>query len=268
MSFPIFNDKINKPIYVLDFDGTLSFMTDDPFEATYTRGTVELLRLLLDKKYVVAILTGRTVSRIKHVFYREIDLLKEIHVLGQYGAEYLGSDMNGHLFSSSHVDETREELLTALSQFSSDKNLFIEDKGITATLHIKDSSLPSDYFQRRKIVLEDSFVDKFDLIYGKHVVEVMPKSINKGIGLKFLYETYKGNECLYAGDDSGDIPAFEQLVNLNCTRKKAICVGSFLHDKLVRLFEDTSVQYVNLDNPDSLINHLLSAKEEEVKVVL
>jgi trehalose 6-phosphate phosphatase len=251
---------VTEALYVFDFDGTLSEIQENPFKVGYVDGSIEMIETLLDRGAHVAILTGRSVRKIKQFFSDELALLRRVFVIGQYGAEYLDDELEPKFTDESFTRFTHT--LDELFPENETNTFFItEKKGVSATLHFR-GLVPNI-----KKVLDLQSIKRvereFDICYGKYVIELVPHSIDKGKALNFLYRKYEPPYCMYAGDDSGDIPAFEMLLNLPAIRKEAICIGDYLSGRLTQLFLNTAVLYRELNGPKELVSYISSQIAEK-----
>ena len=107
------------------------------------------------------------------------------------------------------------------------KGIFIEDKGITFSLHYR-SAKHNDYLKARKaffqIIRPYILKKKVRITYGKKVIEVRPNiAWDKGKAslwlIKMLKKKYnlKGIVPIYIGDDTTDEDAFRALKSRGIT---------------------------------------------------
>ncbi|MFA6384484.1 MAG: trehalose-phosphatase [Candidatus Omnitrophota bacterium] len=205
-------------LFFFDYDGTLTPIAQTPRQAVIPKATKELLRKLSkEPDCKVAIISGRSLKDIKHIVG-----LKDVIYAGNHGFEIAGPKIRFSipvpLSSQSVIRDIAGKFLNRLSGI---KGVFIEDKGLTLSVHyrlvgIKDipvfdrifSDVTGPYAARGKIRVN----------YGKKVYEIKPPvKWDKGRVVLWLLA---GQKCIsgrknvfpvYAGDDITDEDAFEAL---------------------------------------------------------
>lgn len=221
----------------LDYDGTLTPIVSDPDKAVLSRRVRSHIKRL-NEMYRVAIVSGRSIEDIK----KKVSIDSLIYA-GNHGAEIWEGDrlVSGQRFLKSRQSMKRilRELNDSLSPV---KGFYLEDKGITASIHYrnvgqKDFGMFFDTFW--------SIADRYDKLFritsGKKVFEIRPVGIwNKGDAVKWILKKYgPGQTPIYIGDDTTDEDAFKVIKGKGI----GVCVGSCIggdyylrNQKEVRIF--------------------------------
>ena len=200
----------SKKIYImLDFDGTLTPITNDPRLVTLSVDTKSVLRQLsIDSRFVLVIISGRSMDDVREL----VDVEGCVYV-GNHGLE-----MSGPALSFVHADAAgMSKLLLNISSeltktVSKKRGLIIEDKRLTMSVHYRNvprQDVPGIRAAVRKVVRRHKSVE---ITYGKKVMEVRPRiSWNKGTAANWLIERFGDGLPLYFGDDRTDEDAFSAL---------------------------------------------------------
>jgi trehalose 6-phosphate phosphatase len=208
--------KAKKFLFLSDFDGTLAPIVEKPELAAMPEETRILLQALLrDSRFTLGIISGRSLIDLK-----EKVNLNGIIYAGNHGFEIEGP---GLTFVNPLVDEIKPffRILRRILVLSlgSIKGVFIEDKGITLSVHYRqvDQARVIDVKRTMERVI-DRPVSRglFNITAGKKVYELRP-AINwdKGKAVRLLMKRYgKGGRqsgllVIYLGDDRTDEDAFQ-----------------------------------------------------------
>lgn len=196
---------------VMDFDGVLSPITDDPALSRLLPGTDDLLARLADRLSVVALLSGRPVS-----FLAERATLPGVELYGSYGLEHVtahGIDV---------VPEAREWIAAVDAATRSlhrhldgVDGVFVEDKSLAVAVHWRRAP-DREAAERCVAPLIDLMISEYGLRRepGKCVEELrMPLDEDKGTALRRIIDSNRLLTVAYAGDDRGDLPAFETALS-------------------------------------------------------
>ncbi|HDP70344.1 MAG TPA: trehalose-phosphatase [Actinobacteria bacterium] len=208
--------KASRILLLADFDGTLASIVDRPELAEMSLKMRMLLANLAEKPhFTVGILSGRSLSDLKKKAG-----IEGIAYAGNHGFEIeTSNDVYVHpkaLGISKFLNEVGDELKTSLSSF---KGVFVENKGLTLSIHYRLAPL-EDVPKINKIFsntvghcLEKSILKK---TVGKKVLELRPPiDWNKGSAILWLIEKLglKNELPIYLGDDKTDEDAFCVLKN-------------------------------------------------------
>ncbi|HXH34157.1 MAG TPA: trehalose-phosphatase [Plantibacter sp.] len=191
---------------VMDFDGVLSRITDDPARSELLPGTERILESLAGKLSTVALLSGRPVA-----FLAERAAIPGVDLYGSYGLERLtagGIDVLPEASQwKSAVRAATEELRRELDGVD---GIHIEDKSLAVAIHWRRSL---DHTAAEQLV--GPIVERMISVHGlrrepgKCVEELrMPLDEDKGTALHRIIRSDGLRTVAYAGDDRGDLPAF------------------------------------------------------------
>jgi trehalose 6-phosphate phosphatase len=219
----------------LDFDGTLSPIVANPALARPAPGGSDAVRRLARHVGALAIVTGRPART-------AIDLLgfadppPNLVVLGHYGLERWTSGRGvvrpariDQAAARAAVSVVRAELPVLLAAVGAPAGTVIEDKGESLAVHVRRTADPDAALALLRAPLSKlARAHGLRLEPGRLVLELRPAGVDKGLALESLArETGAGVVC-YAGDDLGDVAAFDALDRLRTrgVATLAICSGS------------------------------------------
>jgi len=194
-------------LVALDFDGTLTEIVDDPSEPRLTPERRAVLGRLPAPRRTLAIVSGRALDDVRD----RVGLAEAVYV-GNHGIEIEGPGIEG---SPSEARDIADRLARLLDDLPEREGAFLEDKGVSATLHLR----PRDDEELRTAVERDlrGRVEKagFTLRPGKASWEIRPlEARDKGAALERLFELLSGTRpetTMYLGDDTTDEDAFRVL---------------------------------------------------------
>lgn len=208
----------------LDFDGTLAPIVNKPDKARMPckiKASLDKLSKKLGPR--IAIVSGRAIRDIKNRVG-----LKGIVYVGNHGLEIEGPRLHfcASIFPEykAALERIKEELSRKISAV---KGAFIEDKGLSLSLHFRQAS-ESNRALAKAIFHEVVIMDKIKGIIktksGKMVLEIRPPAdTDKGRVVMWLLArqqfAYQGKQVLpiYIGDDLTDEDAFKALKNKGIT---------------------------------------------------
>lgn len=196
----------------LDFDGTLSWVTEFPDEAHLDEQTLETLRRLSGlERIVTTIISGRAIEDL----YSRIRLDGLIYA-GNHGLEIFGKQFRfvepgaaAHRESLGRISEDIAEELESVP------GILVEYKGYSASIHYRqasDADVPKVEQAVRSTVAAAS--SQFRVNSGKKVFEVVPRTgWHKGMAVNWInsHLGFGGTLPIYVGDDSTDEDAFRSL---------------------------------------------------------
>lgn len=206
----------------LDFDGTLAPIVDDPEKAHIHPEAADVLVDLAEVVAAVAVITGRPARQaldlggLEDVGNTIGDHGKELYLFGQYGNERWSS--------------TRRRIISprppqGLSRFLRDlprtlrnagaADAWVEDKGLAHAVHTRRMADPDAAYQRLLPALRE-LADRNGLVLepGRQVIEVRAPGMDKGKAVEALVEEVGAGAFVFAGDDLGDVEAFEAVATL------------------------------------------------------
>ncbi len=191
---------------MLDFDGTLAPIVDDPAAARPREETRRLLQRLARRFALVAVLSGRPVD-----FLTEL-LPPEVLTSGLYGLE---SSRGGRRDDNPQAGAWREVVadVAASSDAHGPAGMAVERKGLSLTLHYRTHPQLARAVRR----WADGQAARSGLVVhpAKMSVELHPPvDVDKGSSLIELCRAADVKAAMYVGDDVGDLPAFRALDQL------------------------------------------------------
>jgi trehalose 6-phosphate phosphatase len=190
---------------LLDFDGSLSPIVPHPEDAMPLPGTGELLDAIAAHLQLVAIVTGRPVG-----YLRRVLPTRQVALIGQYGLEWAH---NGRVV----VDERALPYVDAIAAAADEAqrrwpDLYIERKGdVAVTVHWRNAPDAGD----RVVGDIDALAQRWGLAVhaSRKARELRPPiGVDKGTAVEQLVSG--ATTAAFAGDDSGDLPAFAALDRL------------------------------------------------------
>ncbi|GAA4709181.1 trehalose-phosphatase [Nocardioides conyzicola] len=212
----------SRAVVGLDFDGTLAPIVDDPERAHIHEDASDVLLDLAREVAAVAVITGRPARQVLDLGGLEEvgDALAsadaDLYVFGQYGNERWSS-------TSRRIVSPRpprglasfERELTGVLRRADAADAWVEDKGLAVAVHTR--RLPdSDAAFQRLLPLVGDLATKHGLITepGRNVIEVRSSGMHKGLAVEALVAELDAGAFLFAGDDLGDVEAFEAVADL------------------------------------------------------
>lgn len=206
----------------LDFDGTLSPIVDDPAAAHIHPDAGRVLTALAAQVRAVAVITGRPARQaldlggLEEVGAAVDEAGKDLYLFGQYGNERWSSARRRVVGPRppAGLASFERELPRALRRADADK-AWIEDKGLAVAVHTRRLDDPDAAFERLLPELRD-LAAAHDLVVepGRSVIEVRSPGVHKGQAVHTLVDELGAGGFLFAGDDLGDLEAFEAVREL------------------------------------------------------
>ncbi len=206
----------------LDFDGTLSPIVDDPEQAHIHPDASAVLVDLASEVAAVAVITGRPARQalalggLDEVGNAIGEAGNDLYLFGQYGNERWSSTDRRVISPRppTGLATFLRDLPRALRTASAGE-AFIEDKGLAVAVHTRRLSDPDEAFERLLPVLRE-LAGRHDLVVepGRHVVEIRSHGMHKGLVVERLVRDLDAGGFLFAGDDLGDLEAFEAVAEL------------------------------------------------------
>ncbi|MEP9382604.1 trehalose-phosphatase [Nocardioides sp. KR10-350] len=245
-------------VVALDFDGTLSPIVDDPAKAHIHPDAGEVLAALAEKVKAIAVVTGRPARQVLDLGGLEEvgDALaahgKELHVFGQYGNERWSSSQRViHGPRPPAGLATFELELPSVLRRAGAGDAYVEDKGLAVAVHTRRLPDPDAAFERLLPLLRP-LAEQHDLVLepGKQVIEVRSGGMDKGLAVDRLVDDLKAGAVMFAGDDLGDVEAFESVTawGKNGLPTLLVCSASSEESALVPLSD------VVVHGPDGVLD--------------
>jgi trehalose 6-phosphate phosphatase len=192
-----------------DIDGTLAPIVPTPDMSEVSPELKELVGQLSERYLLVAGISGRKTED-------ALDLvgLADVVYFGNHGFEILRNgevevtpEALPYLEKVQELEERAREELGPLGAF-------VEEKGITASIHYRNA--PPEVGERSvEFVKREGERLGLRITVGRGVVEARPPvRANKGTAVRTLVEEYRPARAMFIGDDTTDLDAFRELVAL------------------------------------------------------
>lgn len=243
-------------LVALDFDGTLAPVVPRPEDARPAAGAMEALAAVAEVVGTVAIVTGRPVATVLELSgAADASGLASLVVLGHYGLEQWDA-ATGRTESpepSEGVAIARRELPGLLT--GAPDGVRIEDKHHSLVVHTRNAAEP-DAALAALVPQLNALGERAGLesVPGRRVLELRPPGVDKGGALRALVERRGARAVLFAGDDLGDLPAFDTVAALRAEGVPGLTVAS-ASDEVVELSERADL---DVDGPAGVVRLLLA----------
>jgi trehalose 6-phosphate phosphatase len=206
----------------LDFDGTLSPIVDDPTSAHIHPDAREILVDLAAQVAAIAVITGRPARQaldlggLEDVGNAIGDAGKELYLFGQYGNERWTSTSRRIIAPRppAGLASFERELPRALRRADAG-DAYVEDKGLAVAVHTRRMPDAQAAFERLLPVIGE-LASSNNLVVepGRNVIEVRAAGVDKGTVVERIAEELEVGGFLFAGDDLGDLEAFDAVASL------------------------------------------------------
>jgi trehalose 6-phosphate phosphatase len=212
----------DRAVVGLDFDGTLAPIVDDPERAHIHPEAAGVLVDLAEVVAAVAVITGRPARQaldlggLEEVGNTIGDHGKELYLFGQYGNERWSSTRRRIISPRPpHGLATFLRDLPRTLRNADAADAWVEDKGLAHAVHTRRMADPDAAFERLLGPLRE-LADRNGLVLepGRHVIEVRAPGMDKGMAVDAIVEEVGAGAFLFAGDDLGDVEAFEAVATL------------------------------------------------------
>ena len=224
----------------LDFDGTLAPIVDDPEQAYADHAAVAALGRLAVRVRAVVVITGRPVhTAVRLGGFDSVPGLGTLVVLGQYGVERWSADGNHYVLppEPAEIIAVADALPGVLAELGLGEAR-IEHKGRAIGVHTRALPDPDSAFARLAEPIR-ALAESHGLRVepGRQVWEIRALGVDKGAALRSFVSEVGARQVIFAGDDLGDLPAFDAVRGL---REEGIegllvCSASYEEDALVKI---------------------------------
>lgn len=209
---PLRDDPARAAI-LLDVDGTLAPIVEQPADARVPASTREVLAKLAPRYAVVACVSGRRASEA-----RALVSIGSITYLGSHGAELLRAGWTEAVLDPRLADWTQRVQDFGRQSHSADlrrRRVRLENKGAILAYHWRGA--PDSEAARTAVeaVAARAQALGFRTHWGRKILEVRPPvQFDKGRGVSNLLAGLDLDAVMYAGDDRTDVDAFRTIVQL------------------------------------------------------
>jgi len=218
-----------KPVFFLDYDGTLTPIVSRPDLAVISE-EMKATVVELSEKFTTAIVSGRMREDVQ-----KLAGVENIVYSGSHGFDILGPNISMIMPAAKEaipiVDKLSKQLKKELGDI---KGILFEEKKFSLAVHYR---LVEDEFQVAKIKeAVDEAVKEYStlrVMCGKKVFEILPAfDWNKGKAIRWIMQTLKISwndvSVVYIGDDTTDEDAFRAVR----TRGAGILVSDKLKESM------------------------------------
>ncbi|MGW0711399.1 trehalose-phosphatase [Streptomyces sp. NPDC002643] len=216
----------------LDFDGTLAPIVADPEQARAHPDAVAALSALAPRIASVAVITGRPPAvAVEYGGFAGVPGLERLVVLGHYGTERWDAATGEVIAPPPHpgVAAARAELPAILERVGAAEGTWVEEKGRAIAVHTRRALDPQAALDSLRAPLGELAAQHGLIVEpGRLVLELRPPGMDKGAALRAHVRATNAQAVLYAGDDLGDLPAFDMVETLRAegTFGLLVCSGS------------------------------------------
>ena len=193
-----------------DIDGTLAPIVPTPDMARVPEELKDLLGRLNERYLLVAGVSGR-----KTEDARDLVGLEGLVYFGNHGFEILRDGEVEVIPEALPYLEKVEELERRAREELAPLGAFVEEKGITASVHYRN--VPQEVGERSvRFVEREGERLGLRITVGRGVVEARPPiRADKGTAARRLVEEYDPKKAMFIGDDTTDLDAFRELETLH-----------------------------------------------------
>jgi trehalose 6-phosphate phosphatase len=188
---------------LLDVDGTLAPIVDDPAAARVPDATRAELRRLAGRYALVACVSGRPAAGAEAV-------------VGVPGLTYVGEH-------GLELDPEARVWAPRIHAFAAASGRPVEEKPLSAAFHFRTA--PDEEEARGQLAELEAAAraEGFRTRWGRMVLEVLPPvEASKGSAVRHLLAGHGLRRALYAGDDTTDLDAFAALDGLEAAVRVAV----------------------------------------------
>ncbi|HEX4078174.1 MAG TPA: trehalose-phosphatase [Rhizomicrobium sp.] len=190
--------------FLLDVDGTILDIAPAP-EAVQVPPSLKqtLARLQEETAGATALVSGRELAVLDRLFAPLTPA-----AIGCHGAQWRAHPRDAIAMRSPPLpDEIRQVLLAAVAH---EPQIRVEDKRYTLAFHYRAVPERGPELRERLIRCLEPFGSGLRLLHGKLVLEVKPRSFDKGEAIRMLMRgtPFAGRRPVFLGDDTTDEDAF------------------------------------------------------------
>jgi trehalose 6-phosphate phosphatase len=223
---------VDRPLFFIDYDGTLAPIVDNPDEA-YPHPEAPALLEQLDAKHPLWIVTGRHLQALDGL----LDM--PLRAIGLHGAQ---KGRVGGTIRRLAPDEAVEALRRLRQTVPTGNGVEVEEKDTAFAVHYRAAN-DEDEARDRIQAWANAVPDMLEAIWGKKVMELRPKGMSKGTAVRSIADEHPERIPVYLGDDVTDEDAFDALQDVD--EAVTVKVGA----------EETKARY-RLSGPDEVIAYL------------
>ena len=189
---------------LVDVDGTISPIVDDPLSAYVLPGCRDALGILASRLDLVGVVSGRAADRARLMVG-----LDSIEYWGGHGATHLTKETIQVAPEAQKFIEAAEHVQHAIMDWDLPSGILVEPKGTSVAVHYRQALDPAqarDSLYARLSPLAKS--SGLDLLEGRRVFELRPPGMGKGRCIEQVIHERGLSGVVYVGDDQTDVEAF------------------------------------------------------------
>jgi trehalose 6-phosphate phosphatase len=195
----------------LDIDGTILDLAASPDVVEVPTWLVPLLQQLsLKLDGAVAFVSGRRIAAIDALFTP-----MKLPAVGVHGGEIrlAGDSVVVDQALAAELQSALPLINEAIAQI---RGAWVENKGCAVALHYRSAPERGREVLKVAEMIVAGLGPAFAVLVGKCVVEIRPRHLTKGAGIRRLMEQapFRGRSPIFAGDDVTDEDAFEVVNQL------------------------------------------------------
>ena len=215
-----------------DFDGTLAPIVEDPGQARPYPGAVDALARLGTRLGAVVIVTGRPAGQaVEYGGFADVPGLERLVIFGLYGLERwdAATGLVTAPDAAPAVTAALQEIAEVLEAADAHDGTWVEDKGASFAVHTRRTADPPAALEAvRGPVAALAARHGLHVEPGRYVLELRPPGINKGSALAGAVAAYDARSVAFAGDDLGDLAAYDAVDRLRAEGMPGllVCSGS------------------------------------------
>lgn len=210
-------------LIAVDFDGTLAPIVPDPADSRPVAGAIDVLSTLSGAGAHVVVITGRDAATV--VRLGGLDAVPGLRVAGLYGLETWHDGNLVRPDQPESIRSLRERLPAVVAEYGT-PGVRVEDKGLSLVVHTRRSLDPQGALAAlRPRVARLANQLGLEARDGRSVIELRIPGLDKGGALRGVIGEVNPAAMLYAGDDLGDLPAFEVVAQARAAGRAAWRVG-------------------------------------------
>lgn len=196
--------ELARSVVVLDFDGTLSELVDDPAAAVPVAGAVEALKAMVATTRVLFV-SGRPVDDLRSRLPSGLDLT----FAGSHGSELAHRDEPvQRQLDTDELVTRRDKAMELVDEIVADvPGWTIEPKPTGVAVHHRRASEPQRHLPAVTDALEHMAGTVMEVVHGHDVVELRPTGVHKGIVVERLLDGDDRTPIAF-GDDMTDEDTF------------------------------------------------------------
>jgi len=210
----------------MDFDGTLAAIVPDPAAARPLPGSVVVLRALVSRFRLVAVVSGRPAAFLA----AHLDVPGLVR-MGSYGLERVTADGGVEVSPDASPWLPVVAEVAALARRLAPPGAVVEDKGLGVTLHHRTAPETAEW---ARAFAEGQGASRGLAVHeARRSIELHPPvAVDKGTTAAALIAGAGLEAACACGDDTGDLPAFAAVCRLPLGVRIAVGSGEAPPDLL------------------------------------